>query len=234
MMSAPTTERPAPADAAEGAALSTRMRRLWHQFTDGPLYHSYYALAGCVILLTGIGVMMVLSASAVESISDSRSAYSLFAKQAMFGVLGLIVMFGLSLVPTHVYRKAAWPAWIFSVLVSALVFTPLGREVNGNRNWLVLGGQSIQPSEVAKLAMSLALAAVLAAQGRAVEGDWRKAMWPSFLAFAVPTAMVLLGGDAGTAIVFCLIYAAALWFAGAPLRILPPAAFSRRVPDCCW
>ena len=44
-------------------------------------------------------------------------------------------------------------------------------------------------------------------------------MWPSFLAFAVPTAMVLLGGDAGTAIVFCLIYAAALWFAGAPLRI---------------
>ena len=38
-MSAPTTERPAPADAAEGAALSTRMRRLWHQFTDGPLYH---------------------------------------------------------------------------------------------------------------------------------------------------------------------------------------------------
>ena len=219
MMSAPTTERPAPADAAEGAALSTRMRRLWHQFTDGPLYHSYYALAGCVILLTGIGVMMVLSASAVESISDSRSAYSLFAKQAMFGVLGLIVMFGLSLVPTHAYRKAAWPAWIFSVLVSALVFTPLGREVNGNRNWLVLGGQSIQPSEVAKLAMSLALAAVLAAQGRAVEGDWRKAMWPSFLAFAVPTAMVLLGGDAGTAIVFCLIYAAALWFAGAPLRI---------------
>lgn len=218
-MSAPTTERPAPADAAEGAALSTRLRRLWHQLTDGPLYHSYYALAGCVVLLTGIGVMMVLSASAVESISDSRSAYSLFAKQAMFGVLGLIAMFGLSLVPTHWYRKLAWPAWLVSVLISALVFTPLGREVNGNRNWLVLGGQSIQPSEIAKLSMSLALAAVFATQGRAVEGDWKKAMWPSFLAFAVPTGMVLLGGDAGTAIVFCLIYAAALWFAGAPLKI---------------
>ena len=218
-MSAPTTERPAPADTAEGTALSTRLRRLWHQFTDGPLYHSYYALAGCVILLTGIGVMMVLSASAVESISDSRSAYSLFSKQVVFGVLGLIAMFVLSLVPTHWYRKSAWVLWLVSVLVSALVFTPLGREVNGNRNWLVLGGQSIQPSEIAKLAMSLALAAVFATQGRAVEGDWKKAMWPSFLAFAVPTGMVLLGGDAGTAIVFCLIYAAALWFAGAPLRI---------------
>ncbi|WP_423445423.1 putative lipid II flippase FtsW [Kocuria sp. KSNUG] len=218
-MSAPTTERPAATETAEGTALSTRLRRLWHQLTDGPLYHSYYALAGCVVLLTGIGVMMVLSASAVESISDSRSAYSLFAKQAMFGVLGLIAMFGLSLVPTHWYRKLAWPAWLVSVLISALVFTPLGREVNGNRNWLVLGGQSIQPSEIAKLSMSLALAAVFATQGRAVEGDWKKAMWPSFLAFAVPTGMVLLGGDAGTAIVFCLIYAAALWFAGAPLKI---------------
>ncbi|MGX5670561.1 putative lipid II flippase FtsW [Kocuria rhizophila] len=218
-MSAPTTERPAATDTAEGTALSTRLRRLWHQLTDGPLYHSYYALAGCVILLTGIGVMMVLSASAVESISDSRSAYSLFSKQLVFGVLGLIAMFGLSLVPTHWYRKMAWPAWGASVLISALVFTPLGREVNGNRNWLVVGSQSIQPSEIAKLAMSLALAAVFATQGRAVEGDWKKAMWPSFLAFAVPTGMVLLGGDAGTAIVFCLIYAAALWFAGAPLKI---------------
>ncbi|WHF23738.1 hypothetical protein QJS66_05530 [Kocuria rhizophila] len=56
----------------------------------------------------------------------------------------------------HVYRKAAWAHMDLSVLVSALVFTPLGRGVNGNRNWLVLGGQSIQPSEGAaeKLAMS--------------------------------------------------------------------------------
>ncbi|RKQ36167.1 putative lipid II flippase FtsW [Kocuria tytonis] len=222
-MATRTTDRPAATTVGEttarGAALSTRARRLWHQVTDGPLFHSYYALAGCVVLLTGIGVMMVLSASAVESISDSRSAYALFGRQAVFALLGLLAMFGLSLVPTHVFRRAAWPLWLLSVLLSLLVFTPLGREVNGNRNWLVLGGQSVQPSELAKLALSLWLAALFTRQGAEVEHEWKKALWPSLAGFIVPTGMVLAGGDAGTAIVFCLIYAAALWFARAPLRI---------------
>ncbi|MGX0887073.1 cell division protein FtsW [Kocuria rhizophila] len=216
---AATPETPENAASPAGTALSTRLRGLWRQLTDGPLFHSYYALAGSVILLTGIGVMMVLSASAVESISDSRSAYSLFGKQVMFAVLGLLAMFGLSLVPTQVFRRAAWPLWGLSVLLSALVFTPLGREVNGNRNWLVVGGQSVQPSELAKLALSLWLAAMFAKQGREVETDWKKALWPSLGGFLLPTAMVLAGGDAGTAIVFCLIYAAALWFVHAPLKI---------------
>ncbi|MDO4919978.1 putative lipid II flippase FtsW [Kocuria sp.] len=207
-----------------GAALSTRARRLWHQVTDGPLVHSYYALAGCVVLLTGIGVMMVLSASAVESISDSRSAYALFGRQVLFGVLGLVAMLGLSVVPTRFYVKLAWPAWLVSVFISALVFTPLGREVNGNRNWLVIGGQSVQPSEIAKLALCIWLAALFARQGREVEQDWKKALWPSFGGFIVPTGLTLAGGDAGTAIVFALIYAASLWFVRAPLRIFAGGA----------
>ncbi|CAL8897454.1 cell division protein FtsW [Kocuria varians] len=202
-----------------GTALTTRLRSLWHQLTDGPLFHSYYALAGCVVLLTGIGVMMVLSASAVESISDSRSAYALFAKQALFGVLGLVAMFVLSVLPVRFYRKLAWPLWGLSVFVSLLVFTPLGHEVNGNRNWLVFGGFSFQPSELAKLALCLWLAAMFAKQGDEVEHDWKRALWPSAFGFLVPTGLVLAGGDAGTAIVFCLIYAAALWFVRAPLKI---------------
>ena len=209
----------APAADRRGAALSTRARQLWHQVTDGPLVHSYYALAGSVVLLTGIGVMMVLSASAVESISDSRSAYSLFAKQAVFGLVGLVAMLGLSLLPSRFYTRMAWPAWIVSVLVSLLVFTPLGHEVNGNRNWLVLGGLSLQPSELAKLALSIWLAALFARQGSEVEHSAKKALWPSVAGFLVPTGLVLAGGDAGTAIVFALIYAAALWFARAPLKI---------------
>ena len=213
------TTTPPPSSGRGGAALSTRARQTWHQVTDGPLVHSYYALAGCVVLLTGIGVMMVLSASAVESISDSRSAYSLFAKQAVFGLGGLVVMLVLSLVPARLYAKVAWPAWIVSVLLSLLVLTPLGHEVNGNRNWLVLGGLSFQPSELAKLTLSIWLAALFARQGSDVQRSWKKALRPSFGGFMVPTGLVLVGGDAGTAIVFALIYAAALWFVRAPLRI---------------
>lgn len=198
-------------------------RRFWRTLVDGPLIHSYYALAGSVLLLTGIGIMMVLSASAVESISAQESAYSYFLKQAGFAGAGVALMFGLSFVPTSWYRRGATPLLVLAVLLLALVFTPLGNTVNGNRNWLVVGGQSFQPSEAAKLAVSVWLATVLARQGNAVR-DWHQALWPSVAGFGVPVLMVALGEDMGTVLVFVLIYAAALFFAGAPMLLFAVAA----------
>ncbi len=199
------------------------LRRFWRALVDGPLVHSYYALAGSVLLLTGIGIMMVLSASAVESISAQESAYSYFLKQATYAGLGVVLMFGLSFVPTSWYRRGANVLLVLSVVLLLLVFTPLGQEINGNRNWIVVGGQSFQPSEAAKLAASVWLAMVLARQGDAVR-DWRQALWPSALGIGIPALLVVLGDDVGTALVFALIYAAALFFAGAPLRLFAVAA----------
>lgn len=197
--------------------------RFWRTLVDGPLIHSYYALAGSVLLLTGIGIMMVLSASAVESISSAESAYSYFLKQATFAGLGVALMFGLSFVPTSWYRRGATPLLVLAVLLLGLVFTPLGSTVNGNRNWIVAGGQTFQPSEAAKLAVAVWLAMVLARQGGAVR-NWRHALWPSAVGFGVPTLMVALGEDIGTVLVFALVYAAALFFAGAPMGLFAVAA----------
>jgi cell division protein FtsW len=198
-------------------------RRFWRALVDGPLIHSYYALAGSVLLLTGIGIMMVLSASAVESISSEQSAYSYFVKQATFAGLGVVLMFGLSFVPTEWYRRGATGLLVLAVLLLGLVFTPLGSTVNGNRNWILVGGQTFQPSEAAKLAVAIWLAVVLARQADAVR-NWRGALWPSVAGFGLPTLMVMLGEDMGTVLVFVLIYAAALFFAGAPLRLFVVAA----------
>jgi cell division protein FtsW len=198
-------------------------RRFWRALVDGPLIHSYYALAGSVLLLTAIGIMMVLSASAVESISAEESAYSYFVKQATFGGIGVLLMFALSFVPTGWYRRGATGLLVLAVLLLMLVFTPLGQEINGNRNWILVGGQTFQPSEAAKLAVAVWLAMVLARQGDAVR-DWRQALWPSGLGIGVPALMIVLGDDVGTALVFVLIYAAALFFAGAPLRLFVLAA----------
>ncbi|MFC6259007.1 FtsW/RodA/SpoVE family cell cycle protein, partial [Kocuria oceani] len=202
---------------AAGSAPGPRggLRRFWRTLVDGPLIHSYYALAGSVVLLTGIGIMMVLSASAVESISAQESAYSYFTKQATYAGLGIVLMFGLSFVPTSWYRRGATGLLVLGVLLLLLVFTGLGQEINGNRNWIVVGGQSFQPSEAAKLAVSVWLAMMLARQGDAVR-EWRQALWPSALGIGIPALLVVLGDDVGTALVFALIYAAALFFAGAP------------------
>ena len=206
-----------------GHSLSSKLRHLWHQLVDGPLFHSYWALAGTVIMLTAIGMMMVLSASAVEAIAEDSSAYFLFQRQAMFGAVGLVAMIGLSFVPAWLYRKLSWALWGLGVGLLLLVFSPLGEEVNGNRNWLSLGGLTLQPSEAAKLALCVWLAAQFAKQGDDIR-DWKKALWPSLIGFLVPTGLVAAGGDMGTAIVFVLIYAAALFFAGAPLKIFAGAA----------
>ncbi|GGG63142.1 hypothetical protein GCM10011374_28120 [Kocuria dechangensis] len=214
-------DRPGLQQAARGSLGGAR--RFWRALVDGPLIHSYYALAGSVLLLTGIGIMMVLSASAVESISSEQSAYSYFVKQATFAGLGVVLMFGLSFVPTEWYRRGATGLLVLAVLLLGLVFTPLGSTVNGNRNWILVGGQTFQPSEAAKLAVAIWLAVVLARQADAVR-NWRGALWPSVAGFGLPTLMVMLGEDMGTVLVFVLIYAAALFFAGAPLRLFVVAA----------
>lgn len=196
--------------------------RFWRALVDGPLIHSYYALAGSVLLLTGIGIMMVLSASAVESISVQESAYSYFVKQSTYAGLGIVLMFGLSFVPTEWYRRLATALWALGVVLLLLVVT-IGTAAGGNQNWILIGGFSLQPSEAAKLAVCLWLAMVLARQGDAVR-DWRQALWPSALGVGVPSLLIVLGNDVGTALVFALIYAAALFFAGAPLRLFAIAA----------
>ncbi|MDD0857568.1 FtsW/RodA/SpoVE family cell cycle protein [Arthrobacter alpinus] len=74
-------------------------------------------------------------------------------------------MFILSCVPPALWKKAA--PWLLglAVLLLGLVFTPLGVDVQGNQNWLGLGGIQFQPSEAAKLALAVWMGAVLAAKG---------------------------------------------------------------------
>lgn len=191
--------------------------RLMRWVRDGPLIHSYYALGASAFLLFAIGAMMVLSASAVESISADQSAFGLFVRQLLFGGIGIVVMLALSLVRPQFYRKLAFPAFALSCLaLFAVLF--IGVEVNGNRNWLSLGGFTIQPSEMAKLGCALMLGIWLGDRAGRIR-TVKEALWPSLLAVGIPVVLVMAGRDMGTTAIFLLIYAAALFFAGAPLRL---------------
>lgn len=188
---------------------------------DGPLVHSYYALAASAILLFAVGAMMVLSSSAVESISADRSAFFYFQRQVVFGVVGILVMFGLSLVPSRVYERLAPVAFGVAVIGVFLVI-PFGTEINGNQNWINVAGFTMQPSEAAKLAVALMLGWYFVRRrdsgSEPLQGS-KAFLWPSILIVGVPVGFVAYGDDAGTAIIFFLIYAAALFFAGAPWRL---------------
>lgn len=181
---------------------------------------SYYLILGSALALTAIGLLMVLSSSAVESIADDNSPFSLFVRQAVFAGIGITAMLILSRWKAATYRKLAWPALAMSVLLLLLVFTPLGESVGGNRNWIQLpGGMSLQPSEVAKLGLSLWMAAVLAAKERLL-GQWKHLLIPVVVPGALlVVGLVLIGNDLGTAMILMLIVAGALFFAGAPLKL---------------
>jgi cell division protein FtsW len=179
---------------------------------------SYYMILGTTLALTCIGLMMVLSSSAVESISQGADPYQLFLREGGFGAFGVVLMFVLSRTSIKWLKKLAWPALGLSLVLLALVFSPLGKEVGGNRNWIYIGDFSAQPSEAAKLALAVWMAAVLSRKGPLIR-QWKQAAVPVVPVALLAVGLVLAGHDLGTSVIIMSIVAAALYFAGAPARI---------------
>ena len=119
---------------------------------ERPLTSYYLLLAGSTMLLA-IGLMMVLSASSVYSYRVHDSSYHIFLKQLMWVAIGLPAAWLASRINRRLLRWLAWPSVLVAVVLLALTQTSLGFAVNGNRNWLALGPLTVQPSEVAKLAI---------------------------------------------------------------------------------
>jgi len=185
---------------------------------DSPVT-TYYVLLGATLLLLVIGLVMVLSASSVTSLTDSGSSFTVFANQAKFALIGLPLMLIASRLPVTFWRRAGWVVLAGAIAAQMLVFTPLGVSVNGNRNWIALGGQRLQPSEGLKLGLVLWGAAVLAAK-RPLLDRWRHVLVPVLVPVGVVAiGLVLYGHDLGTSLVLLLILAALLYGAGAPSRM---------------
>lgn len=129
------------------------------QLARGPMDLPFLML---VMILLGIGLIMMFSASYATAYYDSKVADPLYyiKRQAMFAVVGVAVMYVVSKINYQTFRWMSVPALIFSIILLLLVFTPLGRSHNGARRWLYLGVE-FQPSEIAKIAVILFFAARL-------------------------------------------------------------------------
>ena len=142
-----------------------------------------YSLLLVVLFLMGFGLVMIYSASSYDA-STSKSfnydaAYFL-KKQAFSSVLGIIAMFVVSFFPYRFWEKLAVLGYFVSAVLITLVLTPLGIEANGAKRWLDLG-ISVQPAEIAKLAMIVFLASMICKMGKAIKtprGFWLVAAVP--------------------------------------------------------
>lgn len=196
------------------------LRRQWDRVesTDAAgIRTAYYLIIICTAILTCIGMVMVLSSSAVEYVSKNKDPYSLFAKQASFGVIGLICMFVIAGMSQRLLKRLAWPAlFVAGILLIAVLIPGIGRNVLGNQNWIVVGPISVQPSELAKVALILWAATVLNAKQKLLS-NWKHAVIPVvFPGGLAVLGLVVLEHDLGTVIILAMILLVLLWSSGAP------------------
>lgn len=113
-----------------------------------------FMLCITVLLLLALGIVMVLSASAPASIAEGKGSYSYVSKQAVFAVIGIVLMFFISKIDYRFYKKYYWTVYFISWIILLLVVIPgLGLNVNGATRWINLGFIQFQPSEITKIGM---------------------------------------------------------------------------------
>ena len=181
---------------------------------------NYYLLLGTVVFLVIIGLIIVFSASSIGSFLSDGGFFGGFLKQALFAGLGIPLMLIIAKLPL-----VFWSRWLKTMLVGAFVlqflvlFTPLGVETGGNRNWLAIGSITGQPSELVKIVIAVSLGvAIPKAIDRVGMNTWHVLM-PIVPAVGL-MAMVLYGKDLGTVMIMAIIVMGSLIFAGLPVRIL--------------
>lgn len=181
---------------------------------------SYQLILGTSGLLLGLGLIMVLSASSVWSQEqlDSHDMFGVFKKQFVFALLGLVGAYLAARLPLSVLRRLVTPVLIIIVAMILATFSPLGMEINGNRNWLSLGpGLQVQPSEFAKLAVVLWIANLYA---RRPPDTARQMILPMVPVTAVVAGLVVGQEDLGTALVLFAVIVGMLWVSGLPARLM--------------
>jgi rod shape determining protein RodA len=170
---------------------------------ERPWYTRFnWILAASCIVLTIIGVVFISSATLHEPYAAGE-----WKSQAVFAVVGIVVMFGVAFVDYHRWQQWALPLYI--VTVALLIFIAIkGHSALGAARWIQIGSFTFQPSEPAKLTIAITVAALLA------RGSYRK-LWDiglPLLAVGIPALLILKQPDLGTTLVVGAILTAELAF----------------------
>jgi cell division protein FtsW len=171
-------------------------------------------------LLVVYGLVMAYSASAAQAYFDYGSSFYMFGRQVLWVGIGVGAMIGLSRLDYAWFRKAAVPIAGLALAGLALVLVPgIGTVVNGARRWIFIGGQGVQPSEFAKIAFVVLVAALVVRRPREVLTPMGFARLVG-IGILPAAGLIMLEPDLGTTLVLVAAVVAVLVAAGTPLRYL--------------
>ena len=167
-------------------------------------------------VLLGFGVLMVHSASITSRPTNFEQIH--LSRHLMFVTLGLGLAALAAVTPARTLRALA--PWLFAVTLVLLIIVlvpGVGTRVKGAQRWLRFGPVSLQPSELAKLALPLMLGALLH-RYRGYLRSWIIGPLLFCLPVTLLVPLVLLEPDLGTALFLCFSAAVMLWLTGWPIR----------------
>ncbi len=177
-------------------------------------------LGGLVGALTVIGLVMVLSASTVDSLGRYGSPWVIFEHQVLWVVCGVVLAAVGWRSDYRRWSRLGGPAMVGCVALLLAVLVPgIGQTVAGSSRWLGHGTFRIQPSEMVKLALVLFGADVLTRRAGAGQ-RWGPALRPVVIALVLSGALIFAQPDMGTALILGCITLGLLYAAGVPGRPL--------------
>lgn len=180
---------------------------------------AYVMLLVVIAALNLVGLVMVMSASAVLSIRNYGSPWHYSERQAMWVALGSVAFLVALRVDYHKWRRLAGLALVASYVGLLAVLVPgVGVTVSGATRWLGTSSVQIQPSEFAKMALVLWVAHILDRRGDHPRWAYRAA--PALLVLVTMVGLVMLQPDMGTSMVMTAIVLGVLFCAGLPGRAL--------------
>ena len=172
-----------------------------------------------VLLYAGLvlfGWLNIYAAVFNEEFGNIWDTSQEYGKQLLFIGAGVVLILVVLLSDARLYELFCIPIYLVTLALMALVLVA-GKEVGGNKSWLVLGGFTLQPSELAKFGTALVLSWYLAFKNVNV-AQWRY-RWIPLVILALPIALILAQPDTGSALVF-FSFALVLYRAGLPLYYL--------------
>ena len=171
-------------------------------------------------VLIMIGITMVFSSSGVYSMEKYNDAYYFLKRQMLSACLGASVMFVISRLDYRYLEKYTYFIMgITFLMLIALMVPGIGKEVGGARRWLMLGGFTFQPSELAKFALVLFIAKSLVKRSDQLK-NFAYGYLPKLIVLGFFIVPILFQPDLGTATIICLVTFTMLMIAGLRSKFL--------------
>lgn len=179
-----------------------------------------YTLLIPVLLLVGIGVAMVYSASCEIALKQYGNEYYFFKKQLIFAAVGCPVMLMLAFVPYRLYRSLTYLFLLGAVaLLVAVLVSGAGQTAGGATRWLRINGLSFQPIEFVKLSLIIFMAYSLSKKQDRIE-ELNIGFLPHVIVLCLLSALILLQPDFGSMAILWMLCWAVMYAGRVPVRHL--------------